>query len=176
MSGALAVPVGPADHMLGPESAPLTLVQYGDYECPHCGQAQHVVHQLRRQFGDRLRVVFRHFPIAEVHPQATAAAEAAEAAAAQHAFWPMHDLLFRHQADLRPAALLALAAALSLDADLVARALAERTHRAIVRAHFSGGIRSGVDRVPAFFVNGFRHRGPSDAATLAAALGWEGRH
>ena len=110
--GAIRLPVGERDHVLGPRTAPLTLVEYGDFECPHCGQAHRVVKELLRRLGRQLRFVFRHFPFTMVHPHAQQAAEAAEAAGAQGQFWEMHDVLFQHQDALDDSDLLVYAAAL----------------------------------------------------------------
>ncbi len=168
--GDLVRPVGGRNHVRGPAAAPVTLVEYGDYECPPCGAAHPVVGELRRRLGDRLRFAFRHFPLAGIHPHATDAAEAAEAAGAQGAFWEMHDRLYRRQDRLEPEDLVGLADALGLDPGRFARDLETRAHAARVRADVASGERSGVEGTPTFFVNGRRHTGPHDARTLAAAL------
>jgi Na+:H+ antiporter, NhaA family len=164
-------PVDPAvDHLRGPVDAPLTLVEYGDVECPFCGRATGVVGELRQRFGDELRYVFRHLPLVDVHPHAELAAEAVEAAGAQGAFWAMHDRLFAHQDRLEAADLLEHAAALGLDLERFARELGEATHAAHVRDDVAGAEGSGVQGTPAFFVNGTRHDGPTTTDALAAAL------
>ena len=155
----LAVPVGSDDHIIGPDSAGLTLVEYGDFECSYCALAAPVVSELRQLFGESLRFVFRNMPLTELHPHAERAAEAAEAAALQGRFWEMHDLLFEHRTDLSDAALLRCAAQAGANADAVADALRLGTTRAKVERDVEGGIRSGVIGTPTFFVNGTRYEG-----------------
>lgn len=165
-------PVDPErDHVRGPVDAPLTLVEFGDFECPFCGRATGVVDELRERFGPRLRYVFRHVPLVEPHPHAELAAEAAEAAAAQGRFWEMHDKLFRHQDRLRAVDLLDHAAAIGLDVERFAADLGSGRFGARVREDAASAEASGVEGTPTFFVNGVRHVGPTDAASLAAALG-----
>ena len=167
----LVLPVSEArDHIRGPRKAPLTLVEYGDFECPHCGAAHPVVEAVRRRLGDQMRFVYRHFPLVNLHPHAEPAAEAAEAAGAQHRFWEMHDLLFEHQDMLEPRDLLAYAHAIPLD---VARFVAELEggiHAPRVQEDFLGGVRSGVNGTPTFFINGTRYDGPRDVESMVAAL------
>jgi Na+:H+ antiporter, NhaA family len=168
---ALDLPVDPdRDHILGPVDAPLTLVEYGDFECPFCGRATGVVAAVRERFGDDLRYVFRHLPMPEVHPRADLAAEAAEAAAAQGAFWPMHDRLFANQDQLDPAELLDHATALGLDLVRFARELGTGAHGARVRADVASAQASGAEGTPTFFVNGRRLIGRYDEDALAEAL------
>ena len=175
MSGAqLIPPVGPDDHTAGPDDAPVTLVEYGDFECPHCGMAFPVVQAVQRKLGDRLRLVYRHFPLKEAHPHAQHAAEASEAAAAQGKFWEMHDVLFERQHALGDDDLVRYARDLGLDAARVARELEEGTHARSVRDDFRSGVRSGVNGTPTFFVNGERYDGawadePSFVRALRAA-------
>ena len=166
----LEPPVGDRDHVRGPATAPVTLVEYGDYECPYCGRAHPVVGELRERLGDRLRFVFRHFPLDSVHPRARHAAEAAEAAGAQDRFWEMHDLLYENQEDLGDEALRRYAAEVGLDLERFEEDLAERWHAPRVREDRLGGERSGVDGTPAFFVNGVRHEGNLDLESLLAAV------
>jgi protein-disulfide isomerase len=166
----LTVPVSERDHTLGPTTAPVTLVEYGDYECPFCGQAHPVVAQLHQLLGHRLRIVFRHFPLTTVHPHAQLAAEAAEAAGAQGKFWEMHDVLFEHQHALDADALVQYAAALSLDLRRFGSDLAQHRHAPRVREHFLSGARSGVNGTPSFFINGVRHNGSYDFDTLLTAI------
>lgn len=168
--GAIRLPVGERDHVLGPRAAPLTLVEYGDFECPHCGQAHRVVKELLRRLGRQLRFVFRHFPLTMVHPHAQQAAEAAEAAGAQGQFWEMHDVLFQHQDALGDSDLLLYAAALGLDRARFLQELAAHEHAPRVREDFMSGVRSGVNGTPAFFINGARHDGSYDLATMLATL------
>jgi protein-disulfide isomerase len=148
----------------------LTLVEYGDFECPHCGQAHRVVKELLRRLGRQLCFVFRHFPLTMVHPHAQQAAEAAEAAGAQGQFWEMHDVLFQHQDALDDSDLLLYAAALGLDRARFLQELAVHEHAPRVREDFMSGVRSGVNGTPAFFINGARHDGAYDLATMLATL------
>ncbi|MCZ2838077.1 Na+/H+ antiporter NhaA [Modestobacter sp. VKM Ac-2985] len=164
-------PVDPAlDHLRGRVDAPLTLVEYGDVECPFCGRATGVVEELRHRFGDDLRYVFRHLPLPDVHPHAELAAEATEAAGAQGAFWTMHDRLFAHQDQLEADQLLDHAAALGLDLGRFAAELGSGAHAARVRADVVGAEASGARGTPTFFVNGVGHDGPTTTESLAAAL------
>jgi protein-disulfide isomerase len=166
----LKPPVGEGDHVQGPASAPVTLVEYGDYECPYCGAAYPIVKEIQQRLGDRLRFVFRNFPITTAHPHAEHAAEAAEAAGAQGKFWEMHDYLYEHQRALMDRKLDEYAAAVGLDverwvADMETQAFAER-----VRADFMSGVRSGVNGTPTFYINGVRHNGSFDLESLMAAI------
>jgi protein-disulfide isomerase len=166
----LILPVTDRDHVHGPADAPATLVEYGDYECPFCGRAHPVVKGVQHRLGRRLRFAFRHFPLAEMHPHATRAAEAAEAAGAQGKFWAMHDMLFEHQHALTDPDLLGYAEFLGLDVQRFLTDLAEGAHEAKVRSDFMSGVRSGVNGTPTFFINGVRHDGPWDPDTLTEAL------
>ena len=157
------------DHLRGPLDAPITLVEYGDLECPYCNQAEPVVRELLRDFGD-MRYVWRHLPLDDVHPHARMAAEATEAADAQGAFWEMHDLLFEHQDALRKADLLRYAEELGLDVDRFKEDLVSRTHAARVASDIDSADLSGVSGTPTFFVNGRRHHGAFDIASLKAAV------
>jgi protein-disulfide isomerase len=160
MSDARLTPdVGARDHGAGPDGAPVTLVEYADFECPYCRMAHPIVQAAQRELGDRLRVVFRYFPLGEIHPHARHAAEAAEAAAGQGKFWEMHDLLFRHQEALEDADLLRYAAQLELDVERFAAEMRAGTHARRVSEDFRGGVRSGVNGTPTFFVNGERYDG-----------------
>jgi protein-disulfide isomerase len=166
----LRVPVTPADHGEGPADAPLVLVEYGDYECPHCGRAYPIVKDIQKALKKDLRFVFRNFPLAEMHPHALAAARAAEAASLQDKFWQMHDQLFEHQQHLDDRSILRYGEAIGLDlarftAD--ARGAAITTH---VESDIEGGARSGVNGTPTFFINGVRHDGSFDYETLVAAV------
>jgi protein-disulfide isomerase len=168
---ALTTPVNEdRDHIQGPADAPVTLVEYGDYQCPYCGAAHPIVKEVQARIGDRLRFVFRNFPISTSHPHAEQAAEAAEAAAAQDRFWPMHDLIFENQKRLRDRDLRGYAAQVGLDLDRFDRELAEHTHAARVHEDFMSGVRSGVNGTPTFFINGARHDDSYDVETLRAAL------
>ncbi len=166
----LVLPVGDRDHAQGPPNAPVSLVEYGDYECPYCGRAYPIVKAIQKALGPRLRFVFRNFPLSEAHPNATNAAETAEAAGVQGKFWEMHDTLFEHQDALRPRDLVACAARLGLDSERLARELETHTHAARVREDFTSGVRSGVNGTPTFFINGARFDGSWDKQSLLAAL------
>jgi formate-nitrite transporter family protein len=157
--GRLAPPVGEGDHVAGADDAPVTLVEYGDYECPYCGMAYPIVKALQRELGGQLRLAFRNFPLAEMHPHARRAAQAAEAAAAQGKFWEMHDVIFEHQDALEDADLLRYAAELGLDVERIARELESGAHAKRVRDDFRSGVRSGVNGTPTFFINGQRYDG-----------------
>ena len=150
----LAVPVNKTDHIVGPDTARVVLVQYGDFECPTCGQAYPAVKMLLKKFEHRLRFVFRHFPLTAAHPNAELAAEAAEAAGAQHKFWPMHDLLFQNQSHLKQKDLHRYAEQLELDLVRFDFELSDQVYRQRVNEHVDSGKRSGVRSMPAFFVNG----------------------
>ncbi len=166
----LILPVGPRDHIRGPRDADVTLVEYGDYECPFCGQAHGVIMELLDQIGDRFRFVFRNFPLTTMHPHAELAAEAAEAAGAQRRFWEMHDTLHENQDALEPEDLLQYAADLDLDVDQFASDLSSHAFERRVREDFMSGVRSGVSGTPTFFINGVRHDGPWDFDTLASEI------
>ena len=166
----LAVPVGESDHAIGPATAPVTLVEYGDYECPYCGAAHVSVKKILGVLGDGVRFVFRNFPLSQVHPHAFQAANAAEAAGAQGEFWGMHDLLFENQKHLDTASLLAYARALGLDLQRFGADLTQQTYARRIREDFLSGVRSGVNGTPTFFVNGVRHNGGYDPESLLAAI------
>jgi len=166
----LAVPVDPErDHVRGPKKSPVTLVEYGDFECPYCGQAEPVVRELLADYGD-VRYVWRHLPLNDVHPNAQIAAEAAEAAAAQDAFWEMHDLLLGHQGALRPPDLVGYAADLHLDIQQFTSDLSDHEGAAHVAEDVDSADLSGVSGTPTFFINGIRHQGAYDIDTLSAAV------
>jgi len=158
------------DHIQGPADAAVTLVQYGDYECPYCGAAYPIIKQVQARMGDRLRFVFRNFPITTSHPHAEQAAEAAEAAATQGRFWRMHDLLYEHQRRLRDQDLRAYAEQLGLDLERFDNELADHVHAERVHEDFMSGVRSGVNGTPTFYINGVRHDDSYELETLLAAL------
>ncbi len=166
----LAAAVGTLDHVRGSADAPVTLVEYADFECPFCGRWFPELQRVLQDLGPRVRFVFRHFPISEQHPHAESAAEVAEAAGAQGKFWEMHDLLFPRQAALDAGHLLAYVRELELDAVRVERELEQEVYRARVRHDIESGLQSGVSGTPMFFINGRRHEEPGDARTLRAAL------
>ncbi|MDG9701475.1 Na+/H+ antiporter NhaA [Streptomyces sp. DH37] len=159
-----------ADHIRGPRDAPLTLVEYGDFECPFCARATGVARELRERFGDDLRYVFRHLPLPDVHPHAELAARAAVAADAQGRFWEMHDLLFTHHEHLEIEDIVGYAAELGLDVEAFLRDLDDERTAARVRADAASAEASGARGTPTFFVGGRRHTGPYDAETLAREL------
>ena len=158
------------DHVRGPEDAPVTLVEYGDFLCPHCAGAQPVVRRVLERMDPRVRFVFRHFPVEHAHPGARLAAEAAEAAAAQGAFWPMHDGLFGLPDEPTEADVVEIAEELGLDADRIRDDLEEGVHGERVEQDLDAGIRSGVNGTPTFFVDGVRHDGDWSEEALTRAL------
>jgi len=158
------------DHVRGPEEALVTLVEYGDFECPYCGQAEPVIRELLSEFDDDVRYVWRHLPLNDVHPHAQIASEASEAAADQGRFWDMHDVLLAHQGELLPAHLRAYATELGLDAERVLDELHHRAHAARIGEDVASADESGVSGTPSFFVNGRRHYGAYDIATLTDAV------
>jgi protein-disulfide isomerase len=167
----LVLPVLPQrDHIRGPIEAPVTLVEYGDYECPYCGAAHPITEAVQAVMDDEIRFVFRHFPLTTMHPHAAGAAEAAEAAGAQGQFWAMHDLLYANQDHLDAPDLLRYAEALSLDLGRFVGDLTEHAHARKVHEDFLSGVRSGVNGTPTFFINGVRHEGAWDYDSLLAAV------
>ena len=173
----LRPPVTPEDQIQGPEDAPVTLVEYGDYECPHCGRAYSIIKRVQKHFGKSLRFVFRNFPLGELHPHAESAAETAEFAGARGKFWEMHDLLFENQERLGEALYWNLAERLNLPIEELRQALEEDIYKTRIRGDFSSGVRSGVNGTPTFFINGKRHDGPFDYEALVLAIQEQiGRH
>lgn len=166
----LRIPINEHDHVIGPADAPVTLVEYGDYQCPHCQAAWPEVEQVLRHFGRELRYAYRHFPITTLHPLAKPAAESAEFAGAHGLFWEMHSAIFANGHQLSGPTLAAIATRLGLDVGDLQDALEQGTYAAKVEADFAGGIRSGVNGTPCFFVNGQRHDGAYDAMSLSAAI------
>ncbi len=169
-SARLVVPVTERDHTLGPADAPVTLVEYGDYQCPFCGMAHPIVGELLHRRPDAVRFAFRHFPLKNLHPFAEMAAEAAEAAGAKHRFWQMHDWLYEHQDELDAMTILAGAEAIGLDDEAIAREIRSHQHLDKVRSDFIGGVHSGVNGTPTFFINGVRHDGGYSLAELEFAV------
>jgi protein-disulfide isomerase len=166
----LQVPVHAGDHTRGAEEAPATLVLYGDYECPYTRQAYHVVQRLLAAEPEHLRFVFRHFPLASIHPHAEHAAETAEAASAQGAFWEMHDTLFAHQHALEDADLVRYAQDLGLDTERFARELDAHAYARRIQEDVRSGLASGVRGTPTLYFNGQLHVGGYDEATLHAVI------
>lgn len=169
--GVLKLPVDRTrDHIRGPAYAPITLVEYGDFECPYCGQAHLVVNRIEELLAKSLRFVFRHFPLSTVHPHAQMAAEAAEAAGAQRKFWEMHDELFEHQQALDEVHLVRYAEMVGLDVRQFERDLEVQRFAPKVREDFLSGVHSGVNGTPTFFINGVRHDGGFDLKSLLAGI------
>ena|SRR5262245_33788425 len=166
----LNVPVTSNDNIQGDANALIVLVEYGDYQCPHCGHAYPIVKRVQQQFGKQLAFVFRNFPLNEIHPAAEAAAETAEFAAANGRFWEMHDAIFENQADLSPEMLLELAARLNLRFHELQAAWANQIYRRQVYDDFIGGVRSGVNGTPTFFINGRRYEGAVELGDLVQAI------
>jgi protein-disulfide isomerase len=166
----LAVPVTRTDHIKGPFNAPVTLLEYGDYECPYCGMAYPIVNRVLKHFGTRLRLVFRHFPLTQAHPNAEPAAEAAEYAGAHKRFWEMHDGIYANQAVLGMPLLLSLATHLGLPGEGLSRAIADQEYADKIQQDFMGGVRSGVNGTPTFFIGNQRHEGSFDFNSLVAAI------
>jgi protein-disulfide isomerase len=158
------------DHLLGPADAPVTLVEYGDYECPYCGMAHPIVASVLRRMGDSIRFGYRHFPLTQMHPRAQNAAEMAEAAATRGQFWAMHDKLFQNQKALEDEDLINYAAEVGIDPEWAVEVLAIHRFAERVREQFLSGVRSGVNGTPTFFINGVRHDGAWDEASLLEAL------
>jgi protein-disulfide isomerase len=168
--GKLSIPVGADDHVQGDRAAECILIEYGDYQCPSCGQAYPIVKRLQKHFGKRLAFVFRNFPLSQIHPGAEPAAEAAEFAAIHGKFWEMHDLLYQNQEDLSESLFVELADTLDLSSSQLLTAVTEHSYQDRVRTDFRSGVRSGVNGTPTFFINGVRHDGSYDFATLAQAI------
>lgn len=166
----LKVPVAPHDHVQGDPDAPVTLVEYGDYQCPHCRLAYFVIKQLQERFHEQLRFVFRNFPLVQIHPYAETAAEAAEFADQQGLFWEMHDAIYENQDQLSIPLLFELGEQLGLSTEDLRRALESHEFLNKIREDFSGGVRSGVNGTPTFFINGERHDGSYAFEDLAAAI------
>jgi protein-disulfide isomerase len=166
----LKVPVTPTDHIQGDPAAMVTLVEYGDYQCPYCGEAYPVVKLLQKYFGKDLRFVFRNFPLTQFHPEAEPAAETAEYAGAHGHFWEAHDALYENQPSLSLPLYATIVQALGLSETGLLQALTDGTYRPKVRADFEGGVLSGVNGTPTFFVNGHRHHGGYDIGSLGQAI------
>ena len=168
----LVVPVDPSrDHIQGDPKALLTLVEYGDYQCPFCGAAYPEVKKVQKELGAKLRFVFRNFPLTNVHEFAMDAAETAEAAATQGKFWEMHDFLYEHQRTLGDQSVaLGYAKKIGLDTQKVERETSQHFYQKRIKDDFTGGVRSGVNGTPTFYVNGVRHDGPAEAEALVESL------
>ena len=167
----LTVPVNiGSDHIRGSVNAPITLVEYGDYECPYTGMAYPIVKEILGRYGDKLYFVFRNFPLNDIHPHAQAAAEASEAAAAQDKFWEMHDYLFEHQRALDYSHLLEYGEKVGLDIDKFKKEMSEHIYTPLIKESLKSGIDSGVEGTPTFFVNGVRYEDSLDIDTFSDVL------
>jgi protein-disulfide isomerase len=171
----LAVPVSARDHIQGAPSAPVTLLEYGDYECPYCGAAYPIVKELQRRLGAEVQFVFRNFPLANAHPHATMAAEAAEVVGAQGKFWEMHDMLYENQRALTAADLVRYAGRLGVTEEKFSTELRRPVYAERVREDFASGVRSGVNGTPTFYINGIRHNGSYELEELQEAVESSGR-
>ncbi len=175
----LRVPVTDRDHQRGPARASVTLVEYGDFQCPFCGQAFRVLRDLEARFQNDVRLVYRHFPLTQIHPLALIAAEASEAAADQGRFWEMRDSLFQNQPSFQREALVGYAGQLGLDVDAFTDDLRALRHRDRIREDFRGGVRSGVNGTPSLFINGELFNAPAEDRPLTRAIeaarrAWQG--
>jgi protein-disulfide isomerase len=166
----LTVSVSEADHIQGSAQAAVTLLEYGDYQCPYCGQAYGIVKDLQAALRGKLRFVFRNFPLTKTHPYAELAAEAAEAAAASGKFWEMHDTLYENQQALSSESIVEFARQLGLDVPKFVEDLEKRRFRSRVRNDFMSGVKSGVSGTPGFFINGEKYNESWDYDTLLEAL------
>lgn len=168
--GKLTKPVNEKDHQQGNPNAPVTLVEYGDYQCPHCGKAYPVVKKLQEEFGENLNFVFRNFALTKIHPHAFFAAVSTEAAAKQNAYWEMHDWLFENQSKITPENILTFAQSLSIDMAMFKSDQESEELKDKVESDFLSGLRSGVNATPSFFINGEKLEGPAVYITLANAI------
>jgi protein-disulfide isomerase len=166
----LKVPVTDNDHSQGDENAPITLVEYGDYECPYCGLAYPIIKRVQKHFGERLKFVFRNFPLIEMHPHAGIAAETAEFAGEHKRFWEMHDLIYENQESLNTEFLFELAERLGLSRTDLKNRFENHTYEPKIRNDFLGGVRSGVNGTPTFFINEHRYNGSLEFKDLVHAI------
>src|SRR5262245_3938936 len=166
----LAASITEPDHAQGSESATVTLVEYGDYQCPHCAMAHPVIKALQQHFGDDLRFVFRHFPLMQIHAFAEPACQTAELSAAYGRFWPMHDSLFENQEMLGVPLFVAVSEALGVAKQKLIHALTQHDFKSKIETDVVGGMRSGVSGTPNFYINGNRYQGANDFSTLATAI------
>ena len=167
----LTVPVNiGSDHIRGSINTPITLVEYGDYECPYTGMAYSIIKEIMKQFGDNVYIVFRNFPLNDIHPHAQHAAEAAEAAAAQDKFWQMHDYLFEHQKALDDIHLFEYAQKVGLDIDRFKKEMSGHIYAPLINESLRNGIDSGVEGTPTFFVNGVHYEDSLDLDTFSNVL------
>lgn len=166
----LKVPINETDHIQGNKNATITLVEYGDYQCPACGLAFPILKKVQKQFSKNLLLVFRHFPLIEIHPYAEVAAETAEFAGQHNKFWEMHDLLYTHQKDLTLPLLFELTQSIGLSETELQFELQNGTFKGKIKSDFLSGVYSGVDSTPTLFINGHKHEGPYDFETLVETI------
>lgn len=166
----LRPPVNETDHVQGNADAPLELVEYGDYECPHCGRAYPILKSIQQQLGSKLKFVFRNFPLSESHPHALNAAVASEAAGAQNKFWEMHDIIYENQRHMNDRDLLQFAVAIGIDVDKFAADFDNNIYQQKVETDFESGMRSGVNGTPSFFINGTKYEDSWDEESLLQYL------
>lgn len=166
----LTPPVNKNDHIQGLPNAPIVMVEYGDYQCPHCGAAHPVVKRIQKKLGSNMAFVFRNFPLSNIHPLAKPAAKAAEAAGRQNKFWQMHDMIYEHQLQLSGPAILKFAEDLGLNSVQLKNDLADNSLLVKIESDFESGIRSGVNGTPSFFINDYKHNGGYDFDSLYRAL------
>jgi len=166
----LTLPAGRRDHVRGPKDAPVTLVEYGDFECPFCGEAYGILKEVAARMGTRLRFVFRNFPLITLHPHAESAARASESAGGQGKFWEMHDLLFENQHALEDENLVEYAHALGLDVRQFVEDMRSGRFLPKIKEDFMSGVRSGANGTPTFFINGIRHEGSYERSEMIQAL------
>jgi protein-disulfide isomerase len=166
----LALEVSERDHIQGPSNAQVTLVEYGDYQCPYCGEAYYIIKDVQRQMAENMRFVFRNFPLTTIHPYAEPAAEAAEAAGAQGKFWEVHDYLYEHQSELGPEQLIVAGATLGLHTRRYTEELIRHVYAERIREDILSGVLSGITGTPTFFINGVRHDGSYDFDMLVGAI------
>ncbi len=166
----LTEPVSNEDHIEGEKNAPITLVEYGDYECPYCGQAYPIIKEIQKYYGPKLRFVFRNFPLTEVHPLAMPAAQTAEYAGTEGQFWKMHDLIYENQSNLSTELLFALAESLNLSPVKLKEALANQTFDPKIQRDFISGVKSGVNGTPTIYINDARYSGPIEFQDFVLAI------
>jgi len=166
----LKTPVSKDDHIQGNFNAPITLVEYGDYECPYCGNAEPIVKNLQKHFSKQMRFIFRNFPLAEVHPYAMLAAETAEFADSKGKFWEMHDLLYKNQSLLNPELCIKLVQGLKLPTEEYEIAIQNHAFEEKIKRSFMSGVRSGVNGTPTFFINEQRYNGPAELEEMISAI------
>ncbi len=163
-------PVSNDDHVQGGKNASITLVEYGDYECPYCGQAYPIIKQIQKHYGSKLRFVFRNFPLTEIHPLARLAAQTAEFAGSEGKFWEMHDLIYENQSNLNVELLVSLTESLDLSPEKLKKSLEDQTFDPKIQSDFIGGVKSGVNGTPTFYINGARYTGPVEFQDLVSAI------